>query len=81
MYTLTVGIEHLRTGVEFDAKGNLTFHYETPTMFVVASLQPFNIYWPVKRSRLHASWTPGYDIPTYSYDDIKVPRVTLEEVR
>lgn len=78
MYVIAIGIEHLRTGIEFECNGNLTFHYNTPTMFMACSLQPFSVWWPVKRIRLQAQYERGYELPTYSHDDVVVPKVTLE---
>lgn len=78
MYVIAVGIEHLRTGIEFESHGSITFHYNTPTMFMACSLQPFNVYWPVKELRLQAQYQLNYELPVYAHDDVVVPRVTLE---
>jgi len=72
MYTLTVGLEHLMHGAEFDAIGNLSFWKDGPSTFIVSSFQPFSVYWtqtrddqdPVrtKRTRMDAIQSP-YEIP------------------
>lgn len=78
MYIIQVGIEHLRTGIEFDSSGGaITIHYQTPTLFMACSLQPFTVYWPVKGSRLHAQYQHGYEVPVYCHDDVIVPQVSL----
>lgn len=44
-YMLSVGLEHLQSGIEFECTGNLSFARETPTIFIAWSLQPFTAVW------------------------------------
>jgi hypothetical protein len=72
MYTLVVGLEHLRSGIEFEAEGNLSFWPNGKTCFLISSLQPFRTIWRVVDSntgftqtiKLNATRDGSYDLPT-----------------
>ena len=65
-HLITVGLEHLQTGVEFQNEQgvSISFHADGPTTFIAASLQPFQAIWRradfrhpvILHSRLDENW-------------------------
>jgi len=81
MYRLTMGIEHLMTGVALRSTGDpdapsapaeasvFTFERESASVVAVTSDEPFEAYWPVKQCFLTAEKVPDKGEPLYSHGE------------
>ncbi len=58
-YVVTIGIEHLMTGIQIRSeKGDvLTFERESPSVVRVLSESPMECYWPAKQA-----WISGHEV-------------------
>lgn len=58
-YVMFLGLEHLQSGIEFEASGSISFEIESPTIFKVWSWHPFHTTWKVRGRRRRASGVLG----------------------